>query len=151
MRKIVSWPVAIAGIYILFMLILIGFVFYSQNQSVHLVTDDYYEQELKYQQQIDRMNRAGLLSSPVSWKYDQVQKNVTVQFPAETNHLTVRGHILFFRPSDAAQDKVIALRLSPENSQQISTDHLRPGYWKLKIFWQQDQKEYYAEGQITIK
>ncbi len=150
MKKSSHWPVGIAIIYISFVVILIAFVIFSTFHKVDLVTKDYYEQEIKYQQQINRINRADSLSAPVNWHHDKDQRLVTIQFPKELNAKNIEGKILFFRPSDAKQDKLIALRLSSKNNQVISTKHLIPGLWKLKIFWQVDQKDFYTEGILVI-
>ena len=150
MKKSSHWPVGIAIIYISFVVILIAFVIFSTFHKVDLVTKDYYEQEIKYQQQINRINRADSLSAPVNWHHDKDQRLVTIQFPKELNAKNIEGKILFFRPSDAKQDKLIALRLSSKNNQVISTQHLIPGLWKLKIFWQVDQKDFYTEGILVI-
>ena len=150
MNKNSHWPIGIAIIYISFMVILIALVIFSSFNKVDMVTEDYYEQEIKYQQQIDRINRTSLLSTPVSWQYDKNNRQVMIQFPDEINSKEVEGQILFFRPSDASQDKVIALRLSSKNIQTISTQHLVSGLWKLKIFWQVNRKDFYTEGTLVI-
>jgi hypothetical protein len=149
-KKLESWPVGIAVIYLLFVSLLIAFVIFSRFQQVDLVTEDYYEQELKYQQQIDRTNRAQALSKPVDWKYNVNKDYLLVEFPKEIDPMKVKGHILFFRPSDAKQDKLTALNLTSENTQTINTKNLSSGFWKLKIFWQVENIEYYKEGNLVI-
>jgi hypothetical protein len=146
-----SWPVGIAIIYISFVLLLVAFVIFSSFQQVDLVTDDYYDEELKYQQQINRINRAQDLSKPVIWRHDNSNNVLTLSFPSELESHKVKGNILFFRPSDAKQDKLTALNLTSENIQTISTENLSSGFWKLKIFWKVDQTEYYKEGSLVIK
>jgi hypothetical protein len=149
-KKIKSWPLGIAIIYLSFVFLLIAFGIYSRFQQVDLVTEDYYEQELKYQQQINRINRAQSLSEPVNWKHDNYNDRLLLKFPKEIDPLKVKGHILFFRPSDAKQDKLTALNLTSENTQTINTKTLSSGFWKLKIFWQIDNIEYYKEGNLVI-
>ena len=151
MKSSKSWPVGIAIIYISFVLLLIAFVIFSSFQQVDLVTDDYYAEELKYQQQINRMNRAQSLSEPVNWTYNNKDNSLLLKFHAEIDPHKVKGNILFFRPSDAKQDKLIALNLSSENTQIIHTKNLSSGFWKLKIFWKVDKTEYYKEGNMVVK
>ena len=150
LQKSSHWPIGIAVFYITFMVIVIAVVIFSTFHKVDLVTEDYYEQEIKYQDQIDRIARTNKLSRPVSWDYDKSQKQVTIKFPLEIDRRMVEGNILFFRPSDAEQDKVISLRLSEKNLQEISTQHLIPGLWKLKIFWKIDDQDFYTEGTLII-
>lgn len=151
MKSSKSWPVGIAIFYISFVLLLVAFVIFSNFQKVDLVTENYYAEELKYQQQINRMNRAHSLSEPVNWTYNKTDKSLIFKFPAEIDPFKVKGNILFFRPSDAKQDKLTALNLTSENTQTIHTKNLTPGFWKLKIFWKVDNTEYYKEGNLVIK
>ena len=146
-----SWPIGIAIIYVSFVLILVAFVIYSSFIQVDLVSENYYEEEIKYQQQINRMDRAMALSEPVSWSYDKNSDYLTLNFPKEIDPLKVKGQILFFRPSDAKQDKLTALNLTSEHTQSINIKNLTSGYWKLKIFWQVDDTEYYKEGNLIVE
>ena len=90
MKNSLRWPVGIAVIYIFFMVVVIGVVIFSTYHKVDLVSDDYYEQEMRYQQQIDRIERAGSLSKSVEWIYDQNLQSVTIQFPSE---LYIRSYV----------------------------------------------------------
>ena len=146
MNKYNRWPVAIAVFYSLFVLILVAFVIYTRYQTVNLVSDDYYQQELIYQQQIDRIKRTDSLVNPVRWSHDEVQKLLTLHFSPELEIEQIQGQILFFRPSDAQQDKLIAINLTSDGSQKISTEQLTPGYWKLKIFWQLNGSQRFDVG-----
>ena len=145
------WPLGITIIYISFVLFLFVFVFYSGSQQVDLVTDNYYEQELKYQQQINRIERAQSLSQPVEWTHETKKRSLMIQFPSDIDHGRVQGNIWFFRPSDAKQDKMVVLNLSSDGTQFISTKNMSPGYWKLKIFWHINNNEYYKEDVLVIE
>jgi hypothetical protein len=151
MDRYKHWPVGIAIIYTSFVLVLVAFVIYSRYQQVDLVAEDYYDQEIKYQQQINRIDRAQSLSEPVNWIYENKKRSLIVKFPSDFDFNQVRGNILFFRPSDAQQDKLVALNLSPEGTQIISTKNLTPGFWKIKIFWHVNKIDYYKEGILVIE
>ena len=150
MKNSNRWPIGIAIIYTAFVLFLISFIIFSRFQRVDLVSDNYYEQEIKYQQQLNRIDRAQSLSNPVYWNYDNKIKAVIVNFPPEINPNLVRGNILFFRPSDAKLDNLVPLTLSDTGTQQISTKNLTPGLWKIKVFWQVHDNEYYKEGILIV-
>lgn len=145
------WPIAIIIIYSVFVLLLAAFVIFSRFQQVDLVIEDYYDQEIKYQQQINRIDRTQSLSEPVNWIYDKNNGTVNVKFPSDFDPNQVSGNLLFFRPSDAKQDKLVALNLSADGTQLISTDNLTPGYWKIKIFWQAQKSDYYKEGILVVE
>jgi hypothetical protein len=145
------WPLGIAIIYIAFVLILVALIIFSRFQRVDLVTEDYYDREIKYQQQINRIDRAQSLSEPVHWIHDNKKRVVIVNFPPDFNPDQIQGNILFFRPSDAKQDRVVAVNLSADGTQQISTQNLTPGLWKLKVFWHVNKIEYYEEGILIVQ
>jgi hypothetical protein len=151
MNRSNHWPVGIVIIYSSFSLALVAFLIYSRYQQVDLVTEDYYDQEIKYQQQINRIDRTRSLSEPVNWIFEKKKKSLMIKFPADFDPGQVRGNILFFRPSDAKQDKLVALNLSSEGTQFINTKNLLPGFWKIKISWHVEKNEYYEEGILVVE
>ncbi len=52
-----NWGVGIAIVYILFVLGMLTLVFKSRSQKIDLVTENYYQQELAYQEEIDAKQR----------------------------------------------------------------------------------------------
>ena len=60
-----SWGYKILSVYIIFVVGIMVMVFKSSMQNTDLVTPDYYEKELKYQQTIDESARTGKLSAKV--------------------------------------------------------------------------------------
>ena len=57
----ISWGISISIVYILFVVVMVGAVIFSTTQESHLVADDYYEREIAYQNQIEKMERTKLL------------------------------------------------------------------------------------------
>jgi hypothetical protein len=151
MKKSTRWPLTIAAVYILFILALVAIVIFSQFQSVDLVSKDYYTQEIMYQNQIERIQRSKSLPDPVTWKYDSYNALLRINFPTHLDPGLIHGNILLFRPSDARLDRTIDIKLLSDGSQMISTKHLSSGLWKLKIFWQHTQNDYYEEGIVVIR
>ena len=57
-----SWGYKILGVYLVFVTGIVFLVIKSSNQKVDLVTKDYYEQELMYQDKINETARASKLT-----------------------------------------------------------------------------------------
>ena len=150
MNKKSNWGYGIAAVYIIFALSAIGFVIFSRYHKMDLVARDYYQQELQYQDHIDRKARADSLADAFHWEYNASAGSVTVQFPGRTAADSVGGTILFFRPSDAAQDQIVPIMLSDQGRQVIDVSHLSKGMWRLKVFWNAMQNEYYNEDILVI-
>ncbi len=115
-----------------------------------LVTDNYYEEELAYQDQIDRMERSKKFSQGISLNHDIQKKIVELQFPSELDPNIINGSILFFRPSDAQQDQLHPIQLNDKGMQILDVKHLAKGKWRIKIFWQMDDEEYYQEKEFVM-
>ena len=125
-----------------FVAIIITMVVVSMKQDVFLVSEDYYDKEVKYQNQIDKMQLTSDEKATVV-----ISKNSHhVQF--EFSEVPEKGEILFFRPSDASQDFKVAVM--KEKKQSLSKVNLEKGYWKMKISWSVNGKDYYTEKSVVM-
>ena len=148
MKKKANWGTGIFISYSVFMLLTIITAVYFMNQDVSLVTDDYYQQELKYQDQIDKIERTNALSEKPTIDFDGL--GVNISFPKLLIEKNVVGKIHFYRPSDPGLDFALPISLNSEGIQLISTKQLAAGYWRLKLNWMMNGKEYYNEKAIII-
>ena len=151
MSKFKTWPIAIAIIYSVFIMILVGFAIFSSFNTVNLVTNDYYRQELAYQQQIERIKRSKRLTQPLSWYYDRELESLTFQFPDSLRSDKIKGRFHFFRPSDSIQDRFEPIYTDSNNRQYFSTQDLSRGFWRIKIVWTYGVWEYYEEVAVYIQ
>jgi len=150
-KQLITWPVGIGIFYGVFVLLLIIFIIFSGFQSVDLVTKDYYNQELEYQQQIDRIHRTNSLEHKLQWHYKNTEKIIHLEFPENIEMETISGKIVFFRPSDAKLDKVLTINPDINRTQKIDVSRLQHGMWRLQIFWKINTNDYYDEGHFVIE
>lgn len=144
----IGWGTGIAAAYSVFVLISIGVVVYWMNQDVDLVTPDYYEKELKYEQQIETIKRTDNLDKNLSiFKENNYIKLI---FPKLDDYKKFSGDVLFYRPSDYKQDYSIKLKVDSSYTVLIATPKLKAGYWKVKVNWNVDTTKYYTEKSIII-
>jgi hypothetical protein len=142
-----NWGKGIAILYSAFVLFMVGLVYMClQQKDLFLVTPEYYQEELAFQDQIDHLQNAADLSSAVS--IEQTKKGIAVHFPEECSESF--GEISLYRPSNATKDISIPFRLSLNNTLEIATDKLDKGLWVVKLNWSKDEKKYYLEEKITI-
>lgn len=140
-----DWGYKIALIYTAFAVFMIGLVVKSMKQTHDLVTENYYEEELKFQQQINKKNLVKRDGKKVEWKHEN--NFIELVFPATGN---VSGKIKLFRPSEAAKD--ISVSVNPDNSgrQQIDVSVASKGKYLLQIDWKENGNEYFQEAVIII-
>ena len=144
-----NWGTGILIGIIIFILISVSMTVIFMNQDVNLVTDEYYENSLKYQDEIDKQSRTNALSEEV--KIDFNGQLINVLFPEHYQNKSISGEIYFYRPSDPSLDFKIPLLINAEGNQFISTERLVKGYWRLKLNWTMDGSGYYNERAITIQ
>lgn len=128
--------------------LLIAFVIYSSQNSFKLVERDYYQKEINYQSQIDKETRTNQLSQKINIVSND--DRVVLQFPSMFAPEDINGRILFFRPSDLNLDVSIKIDLNQEGLQSISNTNLKKGAWIVKVFWNNQQDEYYSEKRIFV-
>jgi hypothetical protein len=144
-----SWGVKITMLYAGFVLFIATMVSMSISQKVDLVSEDYYEQELLFQDKINLFDRTQALSNQLSW---QVQKDkLTLDFPAQFRGKQTSGKVFFFRPSDAVLDKSMKIQADTLTTKSISIKTLKKGLYKIQINWEVENIQYYNEGFIQIK
>lgn len=111
--------------------------------GIELVTDDYYEQEINYQSQIDRLTSANQLDREVI-TYDAQQQVLLFDLPIGTE-----AELELFRPSDETLDQQLDFTVSTDQLMSVPVDQLKPGYWRVQLHWIEEGKEYYEEKKIT--
>ena len=145
-----SWGYKILFLYAGFVLLVLFMVFLSYRHDVPLVTDDYYRQELKYQEEINKLTNARSLPDPISIEYHVNEQTLVINFPSEhTGKLT--GTILFQRPSDLKLDTSFPVKTDEKLVQRITTGGMQKGYWKLKVYWEHSGIQYLEEKDIILQ
>jgi hypothetical protein len=113
-----------------------------------LVSNEYYKDELLYQQVIDGASRANQLSSRATITQQNVA--LTLQLPAEMQQKTVTGSLWFYSADDSRKDKKIPLQLNDNAVQTINSKQFIPGNYTAKIRWESNGTSYYSEVPVTI-
>jgi len=123
-------------------------VYRSMNTDFELVESDYYKQELRYQNVIDEHNSASALSAPVN--IEQKDGALLLQFPEEMKNKSLTGELYFYCAYDSKKDKRLALQSDSNGQQTVPAGVILPGSYTVKIKWNNGEKSYYAEQNLSI-
>ncbi|MEW5798319.1 MAG: FixH family protein [Bacteroidota bacterium] len=148
MKKI-NWGSWIVLSFVVFALGTFTMVYISMNSRVDLVTDDYYEKELKYQDHIDVLKNTNAIESKVSFTLNR--SSISISYPNIDAPSNYSGVVMFFRPSDKTLDFSRPVSIDSTYSQTIATDTLLRGMWRVKISWDVGEKQYYTEQPVIIQ
>ena len=113
-----------------------------------LVAQDYYAQELKYQDRIDAVHNEKSLA--VSIMHEIQQDKVVLFYFLKEPASPFSGEIVFFRPSDSTKDLKLKMKFDETGRQFISKKALSKGVYKLCLSWNNNGIEYYKEEVITL-
>lgn len=144
----ISWGTKIAILYSTFVAMIIVMVYISMNQKIELVSDDYYEKELAFQEKIDQTNNANALSESVTHTISE--NGIELKFPTVFTDKKINGEILFYRPSDKSKDISIPVTVNSDLKQFVSSQQLSSGMYKMRLSWEVDNVKYFTEKVIVM-
>ena len=142
------WP---AGIIAFFVLLLCGMATVVAIAVTHresMVNDNYYEQELKFQNQIDSVARAQKAGARLQLNAPAGRFLVVVPAPQLAEKLS--GSIEFYRPSAAELDREYPLAPGADGTQSLDDSQLAAGPWQVRVKWSAGGQDYFLEQKITL-
>lgn len=149
MKFKITWPIGIVMAILLFMGYILSFVYkamVSPEYDHHLVTEDYYQKELKYQGEIDKQKRALKLTEDIA--ISKNEKGLLIIFPKQFQSEKITGTIEFLRLSDEKADLILPIII--KNHQLLVEDKkLIKGKYRLIIDWEAEGKTYMFKEEIT--
>src|SRR5215467_11377784 len=105
------WPISIIAFFTSAIIGCGTFIAFCSRHPADLVAADYYEQEVRYQGQIDRAQHAQQ-ATPASITYDATTKLISVALPPNYSQHKSSGNIQLYRPSATNLDR--QLKLTPD-------------------------------------
>lgn len=137
-----NWGTGIVVAMVAFMVFILSFVYKTiavDKYQHQLVSEDYYKDELHYQQEIDKLNNAVKLTKNIA--LSNTENGVTIQFPSDMDFTNISGTILFQRLSNEKLDFSQDIKLEG-NSQIIPKEKLVAGKWIVRVEWNYNDQEY---------
>ncbi len=142
-----NWGKGLALAMIAFAGMLAYFLVLAARNPEPLVSENYYSQELRFQERIDASSRALALSGSV--RMDATRDRVTLNFPDEVKEKALSGTLLLLHAQASDEDRsvVISAATAGRFEEAIS---LRPGRYLAQLEWTADTMKYYSEAQLIV-
>lgn len=146
-----GWGWGITLVIFGFMSFILVLVTISMRQKdIFLITDKYYDQQLVYQEVIDKKQHAARLPGLPIIKHAEAPGTLQVDFSPTGLGADVQGAISLYRPSDPNLDQEFPLQLNAEGRQIITLKPFATGKWVYKINWKSNGVEYFTESGIIL-
>jgi hypothetical protein len=124
------------------------FLFPNGQKNSEMVTDNYYEEELKYQDVIDAKKRADeLQEKPV---YSQNPAGIKITFPKDYNNSNTTVKFVLNRTDDQNLDIHKTVQLDANQSFNSCTG-LKLGNYTLRLSWTKDKTDYRMDYDVIWK
>ena len=142
-----NWGKGIAIVMISFMAFILYMVFQMFGANVDLVEEDYYQQEVKYDERIEALKNSLKFKDELEIIIED--EVLRIVFPEGLNISKSEGLIHLYNSSNASLDKVYPILTSTGNEQIIILkDH--QGSYTIKMKLNIDDLDYYFEKEIIL-
>jgi len=118
----------------------------DERYNHELVTEDYYAEELEYQNDINKLNNSKTLNENITYK--KTEDGLLIQFPEDIDVKKIEGHVFLYRPSNKQLDFDTTISLS-KSYLLIPDKRLVDGRWNIKVDWQYNGNSYLYKKSIN--
>jgi len=146
----INWGAGIVIAMVAFMSFILFFVvkmFTEDQYQYDLVVEEYYKQEIGFQDELDAEKNAIELAENVV--IEQTETGVSIVFPGKEESSTVDGIVTFYRPSNKKLDFTRAVVVE-DQKMFISKNEIAPGIWNISVKWNQNGKTYITRKNINF-
>jgi len=148
MNMKINWGTGIVIAFVAFISFIMYFIITMMTDSKYdhdLVTEDYYKQELQFQNDINKETNAKSLAENISWK--KTDEGLIIIFPENLQKENITGKVFLYRPSNKQFDFEMPISLSNHNLL-IPDKRLLDGRWNIKVDWQYNGKNYLYKKEV---
>lgn len=147
--KKMNWGTGITIVIVVFLVVTIGQVILIHKLiDYDLVVEEYYDAEINYQSQIDKIKRTQDL--PEELKISISEKGIEFDFPKIFESKSISGVVNFYKPSDDLLDTKEMIIVDDSCRMFLPKDKFSAGLWKAKVDWSVDGVEYYNEKLLMV-
>lgn len=144
-----NWGHKLTIFIILFLVVMLGMVFYATMQTNEMIDDNYYQKELEYQDVIDA--KQNLVNISTNNLISQTFLEVVITLPPGTFEKLEKGNIELLRNDSKANDVQLEIEPNGSNRRTIPKSSLLKGMYKSRIKWTNDGKEFYKEESVFVE
>ncbi|MCS6934912.1 MAG: FixH family protein [Chitinophagales bacterium] len=146
-RKL-NWGWGLALMYGGFAVFIIFLVIKTYEINDDLVTPDYYAQELRYQEHLDKLKRTAALPEKPEWYVHG--RSVYIKFPRNVLEKNLAATAWLYSPSSAKNDLRFSCSADTAGICRLDLSSAERGVYQLKLDWNAGGVTYYNEGTINI-
>lgn len=138
----------IAAALIAFALLLGWFLFRTIQTSESLVTEDYYGKELRFQKDIDMLERAAAHGDTVRMKV--TGQRLHIAFPAALRGEAITGTLQLMRPNDKRADQLITIEADTAGTSVLDASGWPRGLYRARLDWRARGEDHLSQQRLIL-
>ncbi len=142
-----NWGTKIFLLYTGFAIMLFFMVYKATTKEFYLVADNYYQEELAFEDRLVQMRNSQGLAEQLQIENDLERSTINLKFPLEGT----KGTIKMYRPSDARLDNAVDIAVDENNAQQLDVSEMLTGMWKMQVSWEVNGVKYFDEEILILR
>lgn len=145
-----NWGYGVVLAFVVFISFILYFVFTmltNKKYNHDLVTDNYYQQELDYQNKINAYENSLDLEENITLQ--KTSEGLLVHFPKGIDQKKITGTVSLYRPSNKQLDFEIPILIS-NNYLLVPENRLVGGRWDITVFWKYEGKNYLYKQELKL-
>ncbi|MBL0036833.1 MAG: FixH family protein [Flavobacteriales bacterium] len=143
-----NWGHGIFISMVIFVIMMTSFMVRAFHNQEELVTENYYAEELKYQDRIDRMTNA--TEAGEAMRTEVVAGALVLTFPARFAGAPINGSAHLLKPNDSRADRTVELVVDNTGRCTIDTQGWMKGVYHLQVDWNAEGVDHYSEDHIHV-
>ena len=144
-----NWGTGIVLAFVAFIAFIMYFVvlsFRDPASNHDLVTEDYYRQELKYQEELDASQNLEEIGGGV--RATITDEGLRIEFPGSMDPEKINGTVSLYRPSNKQLDFETPIQVSNQQML-IPKSRLLDGRWDIRVYWTYEGTPYLYRSRMT--
>lgn len=149
-KKRSYWPLAIIITLSLFATFIITIAVFLSGKNFDLVTENYYEESLLYEDKIDMLSNTSKLDSLPELHYRLGGKSLLVSFPNNYAGVIDSGAVIFYNSQNSGLDFEENLNLNEFGQQLFKEEQIKGNRWTVSLKWSMKGMHYLWEKEIKL-
>jgi nitrogen fixation protein FixH len=149
MKPRFHWGTGVLFVFTLFVLGVAGMVVTAFMNRVELVSDDYYQRGVLYEERLTVLRRSEAMADSIVIAASS--GGIEIRFSREVARRLSEGRVSLYRPSDQGMDRVLSVALDSAGYQRVPMSPRDGGMWKVRVSWVAESLDFYREAAVVVQ
>jgi hypothetical protein len=149
MKPRFHWGKGVLCVIVLFVLGVAAMVFTAFTNRVDLVSDDYYQRGVQYEEHLTVLRRSEAMADSVV--IEACPGGIEIRFSRGVTRRLSEGRIVLYRPSNRRLDRILSVALDSAGHQRVPMLPRDAGMWRVQLSWVAESLDFTKEAAVVVQ